>query len=222
MCGRYTWKKTHNGQFRKLVKDPATPAVPSFNRAPGQSHPAITLNCGSPTWKEMRWGYPKTEQGSGFFPINARSETVAEKPIFRQSFLEKRCLIPADGWFEWQVIEGQKYPHYIFSERNEVFAFAGIWTSGKETESGSSFFSVLTRSAASNILHIHHRAPLALTEKHWENWLKQDIDVQALITQTQCGQPRWSATQVSSRVNSTRNNDSSLLEPYSGKQSLLF
>jgi putative SOS response-associated peptidase YedK len=120
------------------------------------------------------------------------------------------------------VIEGQKYPHHIFSERNEVFAFAGIWTNGHETESGSSFFSLLTRSAASDIFHIHHRVPLVLTEEHWKNWLKQDVSEQALIAQTQCQQPKWSATQVSSRVNSTRNNDSSLLEPYSGKQSLLF
>ena len=76
----------------------------------------------------------------------------------------------ADGWFEWQVIEGQKYPHHIFSEMDEVFAFAGIGKTIHQQGSTRNVFSILTRSAPSNLLHIHHRAPVALTETQWEQW----------------------------------------------------
>ena len=152
-----------------------------------------------------------------FFPINARSETIYEKPIFRKPIL-KRCLIPADGWFEWQVIEGQRYPHHIFSENDETFAFAGLWKSINQRK----VFSILTRSAAANILHIHHRAPVALTENYWELWLYEKQSQDSLKNVTDASQPVWTAQQVSSRVNSTRNNDPEILNPDSGKQSLLF
>ena len=128
MCGRYTWTATNGGKFKKLIKEPEQPEKPSYNRAPGQSHPSISSQSGTIQWGNMLWGNQKSDSSpNSFFPINARSETVQEKPIFKESYLERRCLIPADGWFEWQLIEGQKYPHHIFSENDETFAFAGIW-----------------------------------------------------------------------------------------------
>ena len=119
---------------------------------------------------------------------------------------------------EWQVIEGQRYPHHIFSENDETFAFAGLWKSINQRK----VFSILTRSAAANILHIHHRAPVALTENYWELWLDEKQSQDSLRTVTDASQPVWTAQQVSSRVNSTRNNDPEILNPDSGKQSLLF
>ena len=83
-------------------------------------------------------------------------------------------------------------------------------------------FSILTRSASPNILHIHHRAPVALTEDYWELWLDEKQPQDSLRTLTEVSQPKWKAQQVSSRVNSTRNNDPEIVNPYSGKQSLLF
>ena len=219
MCGRYTWTATNGGKFKKLIKDPEQPEKPSYNRAPGQSHPAISNQLGTKQWNNMLWGNPKSDSSlNSFFPINARSETVEEKPTFREAYLENRCLIPADGWFEWQVIEGQKYPHHIYSENCETFAFAGIWKIINQKK----VFSILTRSAAPNILHIHHRAPVALTEDHWEFWLDEKQSQDSLRTLTEASQPIWKAQQVSSRVNSTRNNDPEILNPDSGKQSLLF
>ena len=219
MCGRYTWTATNGGKFKKLVKEPDHPPKTSYNRAPGQSHPTISSQSGSIKWDSMLWGNPKSDSSpNSFFPINARSETVQEKPIFKDSYLERRCLIPADGWFEWQVIEGQRYPHHIFSENDETFAFAGLWKSINQRK----VFSILTRSAATNILHIHHRAPVALTENYWELWLDEKQSQDSLRTLTDVPQPVWTAQQVSSRVNSTRNNDPEILNSDSGKQSLLF
>ena len=219
MCGRYTWTATNGGKFKKLIKDPEQPEKPSYNRAPGQSHPTISNQSGAIQWDNMLWGNPMSDSSpNSFLPINARSETVQEKPIFREAYFENRCLVPADGWFEWQVIEGQKYPHHIYSENCETFAFAGIWKIINQKK----VFSILTRSAAPNILHIHHRAPVALTEDHWEFWLDEKQSQDSLRTLTEASQPIWKAQQVSSRVNSTRNNDPEILNPDSGKQSLLF
>ena len=219
MCGRYTWTATNGGKFKKLIKEPEQPEKPSYNRAPGQSHPSISSQSGTIQWGNMLWGNQKSDSSpNSFFPINARSETVQEKPIFKESYLERRCLIPADGWFEWQLIEGQKYPHHIFSENDETFAFAGIWKNINQKK----VFSILTCSATANILQIHHRAPVALTEDYWELWLDEKQSQDSLRTVTEASQPVWKAQQVSSRVNSTRNNDPEILNPDSGKQSLLF
>ena len=219
MCGRYTWTAGNIGKFKELVKEPEHYEEPNYNRAPGQYHPSISSHSGNFQWQNMLWGNPKSGSSvNGFFPINARSETVLQKPIFRKSFLENRCLIPADGWFEWQIIESQKYPHHIYSENGEDFAFAGIWKCIDQKIT----FSVLTCSAAPNILHIHHRAPVALTEDYWELWLDVKQSQDSLRTLAEASQPIWKAQQVSSRVNSTRNNDPEILNPNSGKQSLLF
>ena len=219
MCGRYTWKATHGREFKELVSEPDDPPPPSYNRAPGQLHPCISRQSGFIQWDKMLWGHPRSDSSpDGFLPINARSETVQEKPIFRKSFLGNRCLIPADGWYEWQVVEGQKYPHNIYAESGESFAFAGIWKSIDRKK----VFSILTRSAAPNLLHIHHRAPVALTENCWEAWLDDKKDETSLISLTKSVQPAWVFKQVGSRVNATRNNGPDLLIPDSGKQSLLF
>ena len=183
MCGRYTWTATNSGKFKKLIKESEQPEKPSYNRAPGQSHPSISNQSGAIQWDNMLWGNPRSDSSpNSFFPINARSETVQEKPIFKESYLERRCLIPADGWFEWQVIEGQKYPHHIFSENDETFAFAGLWKSINQRK----VFSILTRSAATNILHIHHRAPVALTENYWELWLDEKQSQDSLEDRHRC------------------------------------
>jgi putative SOS response-associated peptidase YedK len=223
MCGRYSWKATHGKKFKKLVKDPEDPPTPSYNRAPGQHHPTLSSTSHSVQWETRYWGNPRSESSpSNFFPINARSETVHEKPIFMDSFSNHRCLIPADGWFEWEVIEGQKYPHYIFSEKDEPFAFAGICKTISEQKSLRKVFSILTRSAPSNLLHIHHRAPVAFTEELWEIWLDENQDENSLLQIIQSEQPAWKAHQVSSKVNTTRNNGPEVLAPETGKQSLLF
>lgn len=222
MCGRYTWIKNSIGQFKKLVKEPDFSPAPSFNRAPSQTHPVISLDNGHVKWAKMTWGYQKTGKSKDFFPINARSETVAEKNIFKESFSKRRCLIPADGWFEWQVIEGTKYPHYLSPKQKEVFAFAGIWGQCSVDNSEKKVFSILTCNAPSNISHIHHRAPLALTENYWHTWLNGNHGSSILPSKFQPKQPRWEGIQVSARVNYTKNNDPALLEPFSGKQSLLF
>ena len=142
------------------------------------------------------------------------------KEIFSDSFRQSRCLIPADGWFEWQQVESQKYPFYHQLLKPDTFAIGGIWLDTGQDESCA--FSVLTRSASPDILHIHHRAPLIIPRELWTSWMQPDINESELQEIIQVKQPRIDAFQVSSRVNSTRNEGPELLLPTTGKQALLF
>ena len=222
MCGRYTWSEPKREEFAKWANKPDFQIIPRYNRAPGQSHPVITSISGAPVWSLMSWGNStvKTKGNANFFPINARSETVTEKPFFRKVFFKNRCLIPADGWFEWQNLEGEKIPHHIFAEKKEAFAFAGIWKLVTIKDVRRPVFSILTRQAPPNLSCVHHRAPVAMTKMLWEDWLHGKEDEKKLLTLLSGPQPDWSFFQVSKRVNFIRNDDSEILLPRLGKQSL--
>tara|TARA_B100000212_G_scaffold199614_1_gene150550 strand:+ start:136 stop:654 length:519 start_codon:yes stop_codon:yes gene_type:complete len=172
----------------------------------------------------MQWGSRASSKSSSsdFLPINARSETVVRKPTFCGSFREKRCLVPADGWFEWQLVETQRYPYYIRAKDHSTFAFAGIWKQLSPDPLHRQAFTIITRSAPPNLLHLHHRAPAIIPESDWGKWLADNSKEDELIQIMKREQPEMEAIQVSSQVNSSRNEGPELLEPAAGKQSLLF
>jgi len=121
--------------------------------------------------------------------LNARSETVFEKPSFRSAIVNRRCLIPADGFFEWMDHGGKKYPHYIFLSSHRIFCFAGICSSWTDKETGEliSTFSILTTEANPLMARIHNlkkRMPVILDEASYASWLDKDLsaqDIQALM-----------------------------------------
>ena len=147
-----------------------------------------------------------------------------KRKLSKHPFFKKRCLIPADGWFEWQLIETQKYPHFHQSSQREAFAFAGIWVGDETTSTSSSiYFSILTRSAPPDLLHIHHRTPLILPQSDWPRWLdSENNDPSELFQILNCPHPEIEVYQVSSLVNSIRNDGPEIIRPELGKQSLLF
>ena len=220
MCGRYSWSTCNGSEFGSLGLDELATFKPSFNRAPGQLHPAIKKSGDYSEWSCMWWGTPP--HSSHNFPINARSESVLQKAIFKQSFNTQRCLIPADGFFEWQLIETQKYPHFIHLPDSSIFAFGGIWKDFLIDQDISSSFSIITRNAPSNLLHLHHRAPLIVMEEHWKKWLCPSTPMSEVIKILASQPYPLTFYQVDSRVNSSRNDDAGLLRPKSEKQSTLF
>ncbi len=222
MCGRYTLKETNPEKFTRKYGPFDGLEKPRYNRAPGQAHPVIIDRGNRYIWTSMQWGSNRSQKNPGgeFFPINARSETVTEKEIFSDSIRQRRCLIPADGWFEWQQVESQKYPFYHQLLKPDTFAIGGIWLDTGLDESFA--FSILTRSASPEILHIHHRAPLIIPRELWASWMQPDINEPELQEIMKVKQPRINTFQVSSRVNSSRNEGPELLLPSSGKQALLF
>ncbi|MDC0158107.1 SOS response-associated peptidase, partial [Verrucomicrobia bacterium] len=134
-----------SGRFGKLTKKAPTPDKPSLNRAPGQIHPTLSMSGQTVGWSPMWWGRPPGGKTGGRFPqpINARAETVGQKPVFRESFESKRCLVPADGFYEWQVTDGEKYPYFIHLPERPVFAMAGIWTEALDFEKTEGSFTIL-------------------------------------------------------------------------------
>lgn len=150
MCGRYA----HRAEGR-------------FNIAPGTS--CLVVRAGGEA--HMAWGFtPAWLKDPARAQINARSETIHEKPMFRDSFRKRRCLVPADGWFEW-LREGRIRQPWFFQLRNAVpFAFAGIWTPGHGADSTDSF-AILTTAPTTLAARIHARMPVILPGKDWEEWL---------------------------------------------------
>jgi len=213
-----------SGRFGKLTNKAPTPDKPSLNRAPGQIHPTLSMSGRTVVWSPMWWGRPPGGKTSGRFPqpINARAETVGQKPAFRESFESKRCLVPADGFYEWQVTDGEKYPYFIHLPDRPVFAMAGIWTEALDFEKTEGSFTILTQEAHPGLLELHHRMPVILQESEWKTWIDPSSTTDQLEQILDCPGPEMTAYQVSKRVNSTKNDDSELQKPFSDRQSTLF
>ena len=151
---------------------------PSYNVSPGQTQLVIT-NKGTRTIESMAWGImPSWAKESGKALINARSETLAEKPTFRDAFKNRRCLVPASGYYEWKREDGNKIPYYFYRTDEPLFAFAGLYS-----EDGK--YVIVTTAASQVISHIHDRMPVILStdgEKHWlDNENKDPQGLQELL-----------------------------------------
>ena len=149
--------------------------------------------------------------------INARSESIAEKPSFRSAFKKRRCLIPADGFYEWKGEKGRKQPMFITSPDRKPFAFAGLWETWRKKDDPDSTYkscTIITTRASDSIRDIHHRMPVILKPSAYESWLdpgNQDAAELEKILENEIITELVSYP-VSKQVNSTRNNDSSCIE----------
>ncbi|MBC7967952.1 MAG: SOS response-associated peptidase [Fuerstia sp.] len=200
MCGRYTLK-TPNPRLQELFGLQDLPhLVTRFNIAPTQSVFAIRAADSATALREavmLRWGlipFWAKDMAIGNTMINARAETVAEKPSFRQAFLKRRCLIPADGFFEWQKLaNGKKQPWWIRMTDEEPFAMAGLWESWSPKsrtvpdDDGQSHpqkivqsCTILTINANADMQSLHDRMPVILPVEAWDAWLNPSTDKAAL------------------------------------------
>lgn len=175
-------------------------------------------------WVDAKWGIEPDVSLSSQCPkpINARLETVTEKPIFRNSVMQRRCLVPADGYFEWQKLEDQKYPHYHFIPDGTPFAMAGFWNVASTGGSSARSFALITQSATAGLLHVHHRMPVILDPDDWADWLSPHTDLDHLLDYYRECRQILNLYQVSSRVNRVSESGISLTEKFSEKQSTLW
>ncbi|WP_110709248.1 SOS response-associated peptidase [Salinicola sp. CR57] len=172
MCSRFSLYSTYQrfahriGELR--VDEPPTPR---YNVAPGTWISSIRRQADDPqlTFDSVWWGYkPKWAGETAPQPINARVETVATSNFYQAAFQRHRCLIPADGWFEWLPGTKPKQPHFLCREDREPFFFAGIWT---ERVDGKPGVAILTEPARGSAVDVHDRMPLILTDESIEPWL---------------------------------------------------
>lgn len=187
MCGRFTLNTSAKiiAEFFKLSEVPEL--KPRYNIAPTQSIATVTV---SPEtiqrqFQFMRWGLIPSwakDMKIGSKTINARSETVAEKPAFRSAIKHRRCLIIADGFYEWQPQGKKKQPYYFTMANGEPFAFAGLWENWTSPE-GENIVScsIITTAANETVQPVHDRMPVILPSGDWEQWLDPSINTSGQV-----------------------------------------
>ncbi|MDH3223358.1 MAG: SOS response-associated peptidase [Gemmatimonadota bacterium] len=187
MCGRYTLIHGVDAiaeVFEVDVEGLEKVHEPRYNIAPTQPAPAIVSGTDGRVGGFLRWGlvpHWAEDLSNAARMINARSETVAERTAYKESFLSRRCLIPADGFYEWASGPGGKQPHWIYGESRGLFAFAGIWARWR-SPGGERIhtFSILTREAPEDLSWLHDRVPLILDPAVWTDWLARGTDPDVL------------------------------------------
>jgi len=182
MCGRYTL--TQAGMLPTLFEISDTRISPRFNIAPSQSAPVVrSAEGGARELANLRWGLVPgwfKEMPSGSPMINARSETAHEKASFRNAFRRRRCLVPADGFFEWEKREKRKQPFHFRMSDGSLFAFAGLWKHFQREETEIESFTILTCAANELVGRIHERMPVILPRDRYDLWLDGSAPVEAL------------------------------------------
>ncbi|MCY7383900.1 MAG: SOS response-associated peptidase [Microcoleus sp. CAN_BIN18] len=182
MCGRYTLTASSQiiAEFFKLSEVPDI--TPRYNIAPTQSVATVTV---SPQhlqrqFQFMRWGLIPSwakDLKIGSKMINARSETVAEKPAFRSAIKHRRCLIVADGFYEWLPLLKHKQPYYFQMAEGEPFAFAGLWENWQSPEAEKIVScTIITTAANETVQPVHDRMPVILPECDWKQWLDPAVN----------------------------------------------
>jgi putative SOS response-associated peptidase YedK len=223
MCGRYTLSSPADVLMALLKVDEVDAdfsVEARYNIAPTTEVPCVgSTQEGRRKLRTLRWGLiPRWAKDAkqAFRMINARSETVAEKPAFRVPFRRRRVLVPADGFYEWVKRGEVKQPYLIRRVDRVPMVFAGIWErwTPKDGEPVDSM-SILTTEANQRLAEVHHRMPVILPEEHWSRWLdRSEVDPDRLVPLlTARPDDELDFVAVSRRVNSVRNDDPSLLEP---------
>ncbi len=221
MCGRYTLAKTIE-DIEELVGDIESdiPLAPRYNIAPQQ--PILTLfNERKPRLGISQWGlvpHWATDPTMGSRLINARSETVAEKPTFRSALKNQRCLIFADGFFEWKKEPNQKLktPMYIRLKSGALFAFAGLYAHWQGADGSELTTATILTTAPNTLVYtIHHRMPVILRREAIDTWLNPDVYDPAALTPLLTRYPaeEMEAYPVSRLVNNVRHDGPDCIEP---------
>lgn len=180
MCGRFsiTGDLDFYAEYFGIDEVVTDSLDPSWNVAPTDPVYVIAERDGQRQLGTMRWGLiPHWAGDTRPIHINARSETVDTTPAFRDSFSRKRCIIPADGFYEWEPPESGRIPHWVFRGDGHPMAFAGIWATRQDPATGAwqRTCSILTSVAAGVIGTIHDRMPVALQPEVWDAWLDREL-----------------------------------------------
>ena len=189
--------------------------APNYNTAPTHIVPILRNEESNIVVDPMQWGLVPSwskDPSVGSKLINARSETITEKPSFRQSVPSRRCIIPMSGFYEWDRTDPKrKVPYFVTREDGCVMLVAGIWTASPALD-GRHTFSLITRESVDDLSHIHSRSPVELCADDALEWMCNPVPPLELFEPGL--QPRFAARKVSTLVNSVKNNYESLLDEY--------
>ena len=208
MCGRFVLSSDGD----RLADHYGLTAVPAFtggyNIAPSAEVPVVRRHTG----KELalcHWGFiPHWVNEPVLKPINARAETLTGKPYFRDAFKRRRCLVPANGYYEWRAAQGGKQPYFIRMAGADLFSFAGLWSSWQGPDGLVESCVIITTTAMEALRDIHDRMPAIIAPEDYGAWL--EVGSEDLLRP--CA-GEMAAVPVSSRVNNPRNQGESLIQP---------
>ncbi len=216
MCGRFAFYSPSEATAALFGVSGSLEVEPRYNIAPTQYLAAIRNDeLEGRELVMLRWGlvpFWAKDPSIGNRMINARAETVAEKPAYRTAYRRRRCLVLADGFYEWHTEESVKTPYYISLESGGPFALAGLWDhwQSKETDESLQTATLITMAANEFMATLHHRMPVILEPSTADRWMTgEDLQPDAIAQDS----PTLSAWPVNRRVNNARNEGEDLIEP---------
>ncbi len=220
MCGRFALSKSDRIDWAQFGVRRGPQLPPHWNIGPGRPVAVVRWAEDAAEVVMLRWGlvpFWSKDPAIGHRLANARAETAHEKPAFRAAFQRRRCLIPADGFYEWQAVAGasKKQPWFIARRDGGVFALAGLWERWQPPEGDAlETCTVLTMDANALMQPIHHRMPVVIPREHYADWLASGTTAsapQGLLRAWDGGE--WTAYEVGTRVNAPGNDDAACVAP---------
>lgn len=219
MCGRYTLRTPDDSLVERFKIDEYPSSIlPSYNIAPTQEVAAVVEEDEERKLELLRWGLIPSwakDPEIGSRMINARGETVSETPSFRKAFKARRCLILADGFYEWQKIDNGKQPYHVRMKDASPFAFAGLWEISNGDGDGIRTCAIITTEPNDLMSEIHHRMPVILHPDDYEMWLDPSFEEKGPLSALLKPYPDYAMETypVSRRVNRPTNDEPGCVEP---------
>ena len=222
MCGRFvqTQEAENYGAYFSVDVVKTDVILRSWNVAPTKQVYAVAEHDGERQLGTFGWGllpFWAKDRKIGARLINARVETAAEKPAFRDSFTARRCIIPAEGFYEWEPKDRGKLPHYFYDSGRRPLALAGLWSSWKDPDSGDRVrtCTILTTDANDVVQPVHDRMPVILPDTIWDPWLDPETTDAGIISEllTASVRPDLAEHAVSTLVNRVANDIPELIVP---------
>lgn len=217
MCGRYSQTREASELEKRFRLDRIeAPVRRRYNVAPSQEMPIVVLRDGAKVLTAMRWGLvPSWAKDPSPGPINARAETLAQKPMFRNLLKSRRCLVPADSFYEWFKAPGTKakQPYRFVLKDGGLFAFAGLWDLWKGPDGNElQTFAIITTTPNEVVRPVHDRMPVMLSKEAEETWLSDEVPATVLLSPYQGGMEAFTVGTV---VNTPENDVPECVKPLS-------
>jgi putative SOS response-associated peptidase YedK len=228
MCGRTSLFAPPEEIKNRFDAEPTRPLEPRYNVAPRQEHPVIQnsdlQSIQFPTWGLVpQWADDSSSAGH----INARAETLAEKPSFREAFAERRCLVLADGFYDWKKTPTGKQPYRIERKDREPFAFAGLWEplsdvandpNDPNNPGADATFTIVTTEPNSVVEEVHHRMPVILDREEERRWVEQESEDELADLLDPYPAEKMHAYPVSPTVNDPGNDSPEIIEEVAAEE----
>ena len=227
MCGRYTLSEAPEVLKLQFQFDTSLNIEPRYNIAPSQLAPVVIKNQSERKIFMFQWGIAakgRRQEPLSNSLINARAESLLDRSSFKEAFLHRRCLVVADGFYEWKTEYKAKQPYRIHLKNNMPLAFAGIWEKSQTDNNGvvqPNKFAIITTAAVSSISHIHNRMPVILNSGDYENWLNGN-GLEVITKPSTYNDLDLQFYKVPPEVGNINNDSQELLKQYDPPQLTLF